>query len=257
MFLLLVFLAGCATSSQVAPDSVVKSSAGIPVKLLRVGGEEGAIGGFILPVKETFEEENRADLSVILSAPGEELIDLAQGRVDAVVSTVSLPVLLAAAAKEKVLIDPASLQQFEVGKNDTVILINRKNRVKNLTTKQLKAIFTGKIGNWKLVGGANKPIVIVWNSAASSEKEVFQKEILRGASFTDKLKSVGSYDEVRSSVMATPGAIGIVPRGFVSKTVKVPKTPLVESKVIIVTKGEPTPDVKKLLELLKDAQFIQ
>lgn len=257
MVLVIGFLAGCATSGQFSPDTVGKASPGRPVKSVRIGGEEVVIGGFITPVKETFEEENGADLSIVHSGPGEELIDLAKGKVDAVVSTQSLSVLAEEAAREKVLIDPATLQQFDVGKNDTVVFLNRKNRVKKLTRKQLKAIFTGKVGNWKQVGGANRPIVIVWNSADPAENEVFVREILKESPVAKKLKSVGSYEDVRSRVMATPGAIGIAPRDFVSAMVKVPKTPVVESKVILVTRGEPTPDVKRLLDLLKDAQFIQ
>lgn len=249
MVLVIGFLAGCATSGRVATER--------PPQPVRIGGEEGAIGGFITPVKETFEEENGARLNIVHSVQGKELVDLEKGTVDAVVSTQPVSVLVEEAAREKVLIDPATLQQFDVGKYDMVVFLNRKNQVKKLSRNQLKAIFTGKVGNWKHMGGANRPIVIVWNAADSVKNEVFVRDILKEAPLAKKLKRVASYEEVRTSVTGTPGAIGIAPHGFVAATVKVPKTPMVGSKVVMVTKGEPTPDVKKLLELLKETQFIQ
>jgi phosphate transport system substrate-binding protein len=252
MVLVIGFLAGCATFGSSAPKNADDARQGKGVKLIRIGGEEGAIGGFILPVKETFEEENDAILSIIKGGQGRDLADLDSGAVDAVVSTQPLSELVAEAAREA----PAGLRQFAIGRNDMVVFLNKKNRVKKLTRSQLKAIFTGKIANWKQLGGPNRPIVIVWNSASAAENDGFVREVLKEADIAKKAKNVDCYEDVRTRVMETPGAIGIAPSGFVSSTVKVPKTPVVESQVIMVTKGEPKPEVKKLLELLRDVQLL-
>jgi phosphate transport system substrate-binding protein len=208
-----------------------------------------------MPVKETFEEENGTALDVVHSRPGAELLDLVQGRVEAIVAVRSLPDLLQDAAREGVAIDPAGLHQREIGKSDTVIFLHRHNRVGKLSKKQLKAIFTGKITRWKQVGGADRKIVIIWNAAAA-ENDVFIKEILDGASVVSSTVPVGSYDEMRARVIATPGSIGIAPRGFVAHGIKVPKAPAVASPVVVVTKGEPSALVKKLLDLLKEMEYI-
>lgn len=227
-------------------------------KVLRVGGEDGSISGFVLPVKETFEEENAGvTLEIVRSRPGNELADLEKGVVDVVVSVQSLADLVRAAADEKVVIDPAGLRSTEVGKNDTVIFLNRKNSIKKLTKKQLRSIFAGRITNWKQLKGANRAIVVVWNLEAEAENDMFVKDILGGASFAPKLLTVNSYDEVRKRVMETPGAIGIAPSGYIAAGVRVPKAPVVSSPVIVVTKGEPTPNVKKLTDILKDMALLQ
>lgn len=72
-----------------------------------------------------------------------------------------------------------------------------------------------------------------------------------------KFRSADSYEEVRKAVMETPGAIGIAPSGFIAPGVKVPKTPKVSSPVILVTKGKPSPLTNKLIDILKDAAYIQ
>lgn len=244
--LTVVLLIGCATGC--APSG----------KVLRVGGEDAAISGFVLPAKETFEEENDGiTLEIVRSVPGRELADLSNGAVDAVVSVQPLSDLLRAAGEEKVAIDPATLRSTGVGKNDMVIFLNRKNSVKRLSKKQLKTIFTGKVTNWKQLKGANRGIVVVWNRSAEAENALFVKDILGDAPFAPKLLTANSYDEVRKLVMDTPGAIGIAPAGYIAAGVRVPKAPVVSSPVIVVTRGEPSPNVKKLTEILKDMELLQ
>ena len=65
-----------------------------------------------------------------------------------------------------------------------------------------------------------------------------------------------SMEEVRKMVMGTPGAIGIGPNGLIGAGMRVPKSPTVESSVVFITKGEPSPKVLKLIELIKDVEFI-
>ncbi len=262
--------AGCATSPQAGRtvDVVPAKAAAVPVavapvevpvaapaQVVRIGGEDAALSGFVLPVKEAYEEENGIGLRITRCLPGEELVDLEQRTVDVVVATKSLQDLMREARRDTVTIDPASLRQVEIGKNDTVVFLNNQSRIKRLTKKQLKAIFTGRITRWKKVGGANREIVVFWNKA-SAENGAFIKDILDGAPISPAAVPVGSYEELRKRVTETPGAIGVAPRGFVTRGVRVPKSPMVTSSVIMVTRGEPSPAVRKLLDLLKDVQYI-
>ncbi len=227
-----------------------------PPRVVRIGGEDAAISSFILPVKETFEAENGIALQLVQSRPGQELTDLAEGRVDAIISARPLQVLLQEAVADRRAIDPATLQQINVGKGSTVIFLHASNRIKKLTKQQLKAIFTGKIRNWKRLGGADQEIVVVWHAAQSAQNAQFIREILDGGRIAAKQLPVSSYGEVRTRVIATPGSIGIAPQGLIAAAVKVPKTPLVEAAVIMVMKGAPPPNVQKLMELLQDAAYI-
>jgi phosphate transport system substrate-binding protein len=238
----LVFAAGCAPSS----------------KILRVSGEDAAISGFVIPAKEVFEEENRGiTLDIVHGKPGSELFDLEQGKVDAIVSVQTLADLVNAAVGEKVAINPAELRVIEVGKNDTVFFLNRKNSIKKLTKKQLKSIFAGKITNWKQLHGANRAIVVVLNSAAAAENEMFLRDILGQEEFAAKQLTTGSFEEVRNLVMETPGAIGVAPSGYIVAGVNVPKAPRTSSPVIVITKGAPSAHVSHLTDILKDMALLQ
>ena len=48
-----------------------------------------------------------------------------------------------------------------IGYDAITIFVNEKNSIKNLSKKQLEDIFTGKLTNWKEVGGSEAPIVVV------------------------------------------------------------------------------------------------
>lgn len=228
-----------------------------PVASLKVGGDDATISGFILPVKDAFEEETNTRLNVVGTRPGEELALLHQGKIDALISTSSLKDLLQGAARQGINLPPSSLHQVSVGKNNTVILLHKGNRVRQLSRKQLWSVFTGRIRNWRQLGGPDREIVVVWDGSSASENEAFIKNILRGDPVAANFRSVGSFEEVRKVVMDTPGAIGIAPSGFIAPGVKIPKTPKVTSPVILVTKGNPSPPAKKLIDILHDAAFIQ
>ncbi|ACM19906.1 ABC transporter, periplasmic substrate-binding lipoprotein [Geotalea daltonii FRC-32] len=228
-----------------------------PATTLKVGGDDANISGFLIPVKETFEEETKTSLSIMQIEPGEELVQLVEGNVDAIIATSSLKELLQEAALKRLTLPPASLHMVEVGSNRTVIFLHKNNRIKQLNQKQLKSIFTGKIRNWRQFGGPDQEIIIVWDSTSAAENEAFLKKILKESPMAAKFRSADSYEEVRKSVMETPGAIGIAPSGFIAPGVKVPKTPKVSSPVILVTKGKPSPLTNKLIDILKDAAYIQ
>jgi phosphate transport system substrate-binding protein len=61
------------------------------------------------------------------------------------------------------------------------VVVNRQTGVFNLTVVQLRGIFTGRITNWKQVGGANLPITIVARASTSGTRHTFETTVL-GAS---------------------------------------------------------------------------
>jgi phosphate transport system substrate-binding protein len=222
---------------------------------VKVGGGYAALSGFVLPVKETFEEETGLSLAVVVSDPGRELIDLKNGSIDVIVSAASLDELLKEAAEKQVSIDRALLQEVPVGKNQTVIFLNKSIRIGKLTKKQLKGIFTGRITNWKQVGWRNRDIVVVWTPFTVGENDAFVKGVLDGEPVVSSYVPAKSFEDVRKTVMETPGAIGIGPNALIASVVKVPHTPAVASPVVVITRGEPSSKVKKLIALLKDVEI--
>ncbi|QWV93393.1 substrate-binding domain-containing protein [Geomonas oryzisoli] len=212
----------------------------------------------IVPVKETFEDENPSlRLVTIQSKPGTELADLDGGSLDAVVSTVDLHTFLQRSAETGTAVDGDAFREVPVGTNETVIFLNDSVKIKKLSRKQLKGIFTGRITNWKKLGGPNRRVVVVWSPAADAENEAFIGKVLDGEQVVSTFCQVASVEEMRAKVLETPGAIGIGPSALVSRGVRVPGSLTVAASIMLITKGEPSPKVQKLLDLLNDVAFLR
>ena len=100
------------------------------------------------------------------------------------------------------------------------VIVNDENPVKDLTKDQIKAIYTGKITNWKDVGGEDRPIAVVSREDGAGTRTAVE-ELL---DFTEQLKPSATVKEgngnVQSTVSANPNAIGYVSITFVDRSVK-------------------------------------
>lgn len=156
----------------------------------------------------------------------------------------------------------AGLYDTVIAIDAIAIIVNPSNKVSALSKKQVKDIFMGKIVNWKEVGGADLPIVLINRDEASGTREAFGKKVLDEAAFSkDAVVQPGS-GQVRSIVGSTPAAIGYMSLGYVTKDVKVIKydgvipskatlkkgTYKLQRKLHFFTKGKPTGDAKKFTD---------
>lgn len=85
--------------------------------------------------------------------------------------------------------------------------VNPKAGVKNLTKQQLIKIFTGKIKNWKQVGGNNVKITVVNRPVGSGTRATFEQFAINGKTPAQGITQ-SSSNTVRQIIAQTPGAIG-------------------------------------------------
>lgn len=218
---------------------------------IKVGGGGAAISGVFNPVKPHFEKATGDTLIILQSSPKDGLVDLAKGKVDLSTAAVSLESMLAGAEKDGVKIDPATLVKQEISTNRTAIFVHPSNKTAALSREQLKGIFTGKIVNWKEVGGDDKDIIVVWGKGTPGQNAQFKKEILDGAEPMKDVLETTNYAKIKETVAATPEGIGIDPFGMADASVKVVETPALTSPIIAITVGKPSARVQKLLDYIK------
>ena len=100
------------------------------------------------------------------------------------------------------------------------VVVNPKNPVKALAVSQIADIYTGKISNWKQLGGEDAKIVVVSRDTNSGTYETFNELVLKKAAITKDAEYVGSNGQARTRVNTTKNAIAYVGLGFVDDTVK-------------------------------------
>lgn len=124
------------------------------------------------------------------------------------------------ASRELKASEKTDLTELVFAYDGIAVIVNDKNPVEDLTKDQIKAIYTGKITNWKEVGGENRPIAVVSREDGAGTRTAVE-ELL---DFTEQLKPSATVKEgngnVQSTVSANPNAIGYVSITFVDRSVK-------------------------------------
>lgn len=169
-------------------------------------------------------------------------------------------------AEEKSGIPAAELVDHKVAVVGMVAAVSPKVGVDNLTKQQLIDIFTGKITNWKDVGGADMKITLVNRPKSSGTRATFHKFALDGKDEAEGITE-DSSGTVRKIIAETPGAIGYLALSYINDSVKALKLDGVEANADTIstnqypvwayehmyTKGEPTGTAKDFLDYILSA----
>ncbi len=186
---------------------------------------------------------------------GEGLKELVAGKIPASISSSPLSLLL----KKINLPDDGTYQQHVIVKDMIVPIVHPSNPVTQLTWQQLSDINTGKIKNWKEVGGEDWKIFVVTSQPTAATRLVFQKLVMKKQPYVKGAKEVITTRMELADVAKYKGCIGAVSKGFVDMygaKVKVVKTDEISRPLCIITKGNPNPQIQKLIDYLrtKEAQ---
>jgi phosphate transport system substrate-binding protein len=92
------------------------------------------------------------------------------------------------------------------------IMVNNKDvsGVTNLTTQQATDIWTGKITNWKDVGGPDEKITLIIRPESSGTRATFKSIVLGGAQEASGTVTEDSNGAVTNAVIATPGSTSVI-----------------------------------------------
>ncbi len=123
-------------------------------------------------------------------------------------------------AEEKSGIDASKLVDHKVCVVGMACVVNPKVTVDNLTKQQLIDIFTGKITNWKEVGGPDQKIALINRAKGSGTRATFKKFALDGAEETAGAMEIDSSGQVKKTVAETPGAISYLALSYLDNTIK-------------------------------------
>jgi phosphate transport system substrate-binding protein len=98
--------------------------------------------------------------------------------------------------------------EVPVAKDGLSVYLNEKNPVRELSFEQLKAIYTGKITNWKEVGGPDVRLTLYGRENSSGTYAFFKEVVLGGADYAASCQTLPGTAAVVNAVAQDENGIG-------------------------------------------------
>ncbi len=100
------------------------------------------------------------------------------------------------------------------------VVLHPSNPIEALTTEQVRNIYTGKIKNWKELGGPDLSIVVISRDTSSGTYETFEEFVMNKEKMASNVEYVSTNPQMFGRVESTKSAIGYVGYGFIKTGVK-------------------------------------
>ncbi|HRG01391.1 MAG TPA: phosphate ABC transporter substrate-binding protein [Bacteroidia bacterium] len=179
---------------------------------------------------ESYMKTNKGTkITVIGGGSGVGLAALIDGTTDIAMSSRKMKMT------EKIKLSDAGKNPKEtiIANDALAVVVNPANKVTQLTKDQLEGIFTGKIKNWKEVGGDDLAIVVYSRESSSGTYEFFKEHVMSNKNYAPSVLSMPATGSIIQSISQTKGAIGYVGYAYVEKDVKALKVSFDKGKTFV------------------------
>ncbi|NQS91126.1 MAG: phosphate ABC transporter substrate-binding protein [Chloroflexi bacterium] len=240
-WLLITFLLGILVS-QTGCSSFKTSdeTASAPLKTIENKGSD-TIVNLALAWAEEYQVINPSvQLSVTGGGSGTGIAALINGTVDIANASREMKDV----EKEDALSNGSDPVEFIIARDAIAIIVNLENPVDNLTLRQISDIYSGKINNWKEVGGEDRPIVRLSRETNSGTHVYFLEEVIRLGEkenqtlFAQNTLLLPSSEGIGAEIRQNPNAIGYDGLGYVTDDMKVLGVATAEGEAYILPSAD-------------------
>jgi phosphate transport system substrate-binding protein len=215
MIILLSSLSGCDLGGQ-RPSRV-------PVETIDNKGSDTMVNLALAWAEQYQKEHPEVELAVTGGGSGTGIAALINKSVDIANASRQIKEEEKADAKKNGVIPV----EFIVAKDAIGVIVHPDNPVSQLTRQQLSDIYSGKITNWKELGGADRPIVRLSRESNSGTHVYFLEQVVRLGDknnktlFSENTLLLPSSEGIISEVRQNPNAIGYDGLGYIPKDLKI------------------------------------
>lgn len=109
----------------------------------------------------------------------------------------------------------------QVARDGVVVIVNSANAVADISKDDLGKVYRGEITNWKDLGGADAPIVLLGRDSSSGTYAFIQDEVVgKDKLYAKSMRNLQSSQAIVDEVAKNPNAVGYVGLGYESTTIK-------------------------------------
>lgn len=122
------------------------------------------------------------------------------------------------------------LKETIIAYDGIVVVTHPSNKVKDFTIEQVKDIFTGKVTNWKELGGDDMEIVVVSREDGSGSRDAFQEivEYSSGELVRSSIIASGNGN-IKTTVATNKHAVGFISFEYIDPSISTVKINGVEA----------------------------
>lgn len=211
----ILILSGCNSSDQQAKQGSNAEQKAVKITMTIKGSDT------VLPLTQKeaevyMQKNSNASITVVGGGSGVGISALLEGTTDIGMSSRPLKM------DEKLKFSGKKIDLAEViiASDALAVIVNNKNKVERLTHEQITDIFTGKITNWKQVGGKDGKIVCYSRETSSGTYEFFKEHVMDKKNYATSVLNMPATGAIIQSVSQTEGAIGYVGLAYETKDVK-------------------------------------
>jgi phosphate transport system substrate-binding protein len=209
--LMLALAAGCITSETKAPVSVQEK------QTIKISGSTTVLPIIQKAADQYMATHASADIQISGGGSGAGIQAIGTKTVD-----------IGMSSREVTADEKAKYPAFvitPVAQDGIAVIVNPANEIQYITLAQVQDIYLGKITKWSEITGANVPgtsnqIVIIGRDSASGTRSYFDDTVLAKKTPTKQMLEKNSNGAVLQTIAQTPGSIGYVSIGFVTRDVK-------------------------------------
>jgi phosphate transport system substrate-binding protein len=159
------------------------------------------------------------------------------------------------------------VKEIPVALDGVAVYVSESNPIKSITQPQLQSIYTGKITNWRELGGKDGQIVVYGRENSSGTYQFFKDHVLKNQDFVREVQTLPGTGAIVNAVSKDPASIGYGGIAYASGIRVVPVSPDDKSAPVVpslatvktgqyplsrnlffYTVGEPAGDVKTFID---------
>ncbi|HEX7150568.1 MAG TPA: phosphate ABC transporter substrate-binding protein [Thermoanaerobaculia bacterium] len=154
---------------------------------------------------EAYMRNNPAQIQVTGGGSGVGLAALINGTTDIAASSRPMRTSEKDKLKQRFNALPA---EIAIARDGLAVYLHERNPLKELTLAQIRDIYTGRVTNWKQVGGNDATIVIYSRENSSGTYVYFKENVLLNKDFSPRAQTLQGTAAVVNAVSKDPNGIG-------------------------------------------------
>lgn len=212
----------------------------------------------MVPYKADIETATGFKLNIVPSKSSEGLLALFAGKAQLAMISTSLEHEVQLLRESKPELPYNLLRSFLISRARVAFPVHPDNPVRSVNFTKLKQVLRGEIGNWRELGGPDRPIRVITVKEGGGVKRTVEAALFDGRRITPREHlSVEDAHEILRTIEQDRGALGLTQYAEVRKK-KMPElrtNGVIEQSLYLVSLNEPNDAMRELIAAARRAVF--